>query len=361
MRPFKKFALPVAGLFIGLLFSARAAHAQTSSNCPGEPKENVPIADGETYLGSNCVLHTAADVDSFVFKAHQGQTWSLALGAVNGKTNDICLTVYDPNNNKINSGCTAGFDFTVVFQTVLPTTGTYTLDVTEVTSGAQEYAVSTERVFPFAPDAQSVALSQIYPGDIAWDTESNAFTFMGVTTGLFQVSAAVNPPKNYDLCMTVYYANGVVAGSGCTAGFNYNIDIDFTPASNGEMLAFLNASGWNGTVSYNFEVSCLSGNCGKVKYPPCTLTDNLSYTPNTLTMNFTVGNKYAATWNVWLTDQNTMSQLFSVKQPITIPPQPIQKTTPLSPNGKVGVLSTLTTPTQGITCSSWEEINTGAP
>jgi hypothetical protein len=96
---------------------------------------------------------------------------------------------------------------------------------------------------------------------------------------------------------------------------------------------------------------------------PCTLKDTAKYTATsgTLTMNFTVGNTSAATWNAWLTDQNTTIQLFSISQPITNPPVAITKTTSLSKEGKVGVLSTLTTPTKGIICSSWEQIATGTP
>jgi hypothetical protein len=37
----------------------------------------------------------------------------------------------------------------------------------------------------------------------------------------------------------------------------------------------------------------------------------------------------------------------------------VTKTTSLSPEGTVGVLSTLTTSTKGIICSSYEQINTG--
>jgi hypothetical protein len=78
-------------------------------------------------------------------------------------------------------------------------------------------------------------------------------------------------------------------------------------------------------------------------------------------MKFTVGNtSYSgATWNAWLTYQNTIESLFSQSQPITNPPKVITKTkTGLSSEGVVGVLSTLTTTTKGIVCSSYQQINT---
>lgn len=107
--------------------------------------------------------------------------------------------------------------------------------------------------------------------------------------------------------------------------------------------------------------------------PPCTLSDRLSYnaTTSTLTMQFTVGwwNSLGtpANWSAWLTyadpqgiDLDTMQNLFSVSQPITNPPKTITKTfAPLPKEGVVGVFSTLSTPKNGIACSSWVPINTG--
>jgi hypothetical protein len=94
----------------------------------------------------------------------------------------------------------------------------------------------------------------------------------------------------------------------------------------------------------------------------CVLLDNLSYSSGTLTLDFTVGNPYSdATWNTWLTYHNTIESLFSESEPITNPPKAITKTTDLSAEGEVGVLSTLTTSTQGIVCSSYQQINTGTP
>ena len=365
MKLTRHFTVLLAALLFGLVLMPQKAQSQTSANCPVEPKLNVGISDGETYTGANCLLNTTSDVDSFTFTGNKGDTWSLVLGSSSPKNHDVCLTIYDPSNNKLNSGCTSGGDYTVVFDQALSATGTYTMDVTEDTSGTQGYSISAERLLPFPPAAQLVNLTQPYPGAVAWDTEANAFTFQGVTTGLFQVSATVQAPKNYDLCMTVYYTSGVIAGSGCTSGSNYTINVDFTPTSNSELMAFLYAAGWNGTVNFTFEVSCLSGNCGTTNFPTCTLKDSASYdtTSNTLTMIFTVGNKSATTWNAWLTSQNTITALsgFPISQPITNPPALITKAATVSPSGTIGVLTTLTTTSKGIICSNYTQINTGTP
>ena len=95
----------------------------------------------------------------------------------------------------------------------------------------------------------------------------------------------------------------------------------------------------------------------------CLLKDTLSYnaTSGVLTMTFTVGTPVAATWNGWLTYQNKLVSLWSQGLPLTEPPVSKTMTHALAKSGTVGVLSTLTTPTGGITCSSWQTINTGTP
>jgi hypothetical protein len=97
--------------------------------------------------------------------------------------------------------------------------------------------------------------------------------------------------------------------------------------------------------------------------PECILTDTLSFnaTSGILTMKFTVGTPSAATWNGWLTYQNTLESLWSRSLPITEPPVTETKTHALARSGEVGILSTLTTPTGGIICSSWQTIGTGEP
>jgi hypothetical protein len=208
-------------------------------------------------------------------------------------------------------------------------------------------------------------------GDIAALTDSNAFIFEGVTTGEYEVAANLPGSPSANVCLTVYSPSGamVVPSSGTEGGCTdwyyygvYSVAIDFTPTENGTYMAFVTAAGNDATQSYSLEVSCLVGDCPIIPPPAsCTLKDTLSYASGTLTMNFSVENTHATTWNIWLTDQNTMKLLYSASQPITDSPTSITKTTALSPEGAVGVLSTLTTPAKGITCSSWAQIETGAP
>jgi hypothetical protein len=360
MRVATKFLLHLTPVLFGLLLIPRAALAGTA-DCPTEPASNVPLAGGEIRIGANCTLHTAGDVDSFVFTGTNGDTYQLAVAITSGSTN-ICMTLRSPSS-VVYSGCSnidAGQDSVVTSQT-LTATGSYTIDISEPSTDTMDYAVSLERLNPFPPNGLEIGIDEAVAGDIAEPTDSNAFTFKAVSTGEYQVSATLTGGSQ-NLCMTVYEPGGASAYSGCTniaAGQDTVQLSNFTPPQSGTYMAFVVVAGNDGTAPFSLEVSCISGKCNP--YPYCALTDSLSYTSGTLTMNFTVDNSYATTWNAWLTYQNTIVPLFSVAQKITDSPIQITKTATLSAEGNVGVLSTLTTPTAGITCSSWVQIQTAAP
>ena len=69
----------------------------------------------------------------------------------------------------------------------------------------------------------------------------------------------------------------------------------------------------------------------------------------------------AATWNAWLVSGNTTQLLWTQSQPITEPQITVTKTTNVPASRTVGVLSTLTSASRGIACSSWNLVNTGTP
>lgn len=368
-------------LLVSQFLSPSSALAGTVANCPPEPETNVPIASGDIYEGTKCTLNTPGDSDTFVFKANSGDTYHLAT-AINSGSEDICLTLYGPNLKEIAYQCTnfnwPYYQYSAGIDQKLSATGTYTMEVSERSAGAVNYAVSLERLNPFPPNEKEVGLDTDVTGNIVALTDSNAFIFTGATTGLYEVSATLPGNTSHDLCMTLYAPDGSLVESSalqngtinpsCT-NFNwpyykYTVDIQFIPPKNGTYMAFLMEAGNHGTAIYNLEVSCLAGTCPKTPPLPCTLDNTATYnaTSSTLAMQFTVGTKAAATWNAWLTSQNKMALQFSVPQPITNPPVVITKNiTKLSKNGQVGVLSTLTTPTQGVVCSSWNLINTGTP
>jgi hypothetical protein len=215
----RTFVLSLTALLFVFLLIPQSALAG-SANCPAEPKSGEPIASGDTFLGSNCVLNSSGDVDSFVFSGNKGDTWQLTLGYNSTVTVPICLALYAPTGGTaIYSGCTEpGFTGSVVTDQTLTTTGTYTMAITESSTGTQDYAVSLERIYPVPPNAQTVTLGKVYTGDIAWPTSSNAFTFAGVAKDEFQVSASVPSGATQALCLNVYFPD---ATSGLSRGSRY--------------------------------------------------------------------------------------------------------------------------------------------
>lgn len=373
MRMSAKYACPLAALAFGLLLAPRAS-ATGIADCPLEPKSGVAIASGDIYAGTNCTLKATTDVDSFVFAASSGDIWHFLVSGNNVAQFgiNVCLTVYNPSAAVVFSGCSDSNaqDYAVLKDLTLTATGTYTIVVTEDRNGTLNYGLSLERLYMTPPDGLKIALSQSVGGSLSPGVESPAYTFLGATTGTYRASATIPKAVQFqnNLCLYVYSSLGASVGSGCTDtnAKGYTVDLSFTPAQDGTYMALVVEEGNAGTggVNYSLEVSCLVGTCTQFPPPPCTLKDAATYnaTTSTLTMNFTVGNTSAETWNAWLTYQNTMINLFSAAQPITNPPKVIVKTkTALSKEGTVGVLSTLTTPTGGITCQSWVLVNTGKP
>lgn len=379
MKALCKFLLPLAALLFLFALAPQAAMAG-SADCPVEPKSNVPIASGDVYGGANCILSTTGDVDSFVFTANAGDIYQLTAGGLSTNTQNICLALYDPSFAEIFSGCSAigypSYRNSVVTDQTLATTGTYTMVVSEAADSVVGYGTSLERIYPTPSDGQKVALSTPLAGTITPVADTPAFTFAGVTTGEFGVTASVPSGATQNLCLTVYSPKGtlvtpatttpVETNPACTAigypSYITTVTIKFTPTAAGTFLVLLNEGGDAGTVGYNLEVSCVVGNC--VPPPPsCTLTDAASYdaTTSTLTMNFTVGNTYATTWRTWLNYQGTMKELFGAAQPITVPPVAITKTATLAKEGEVAIYSTLTTASKGIVCSNLVKVATGTP
>src|ERR1035438_885224 len=260
MRVSTKFALPLATLLFGFLLVPRAALAGIV-NCPKEPATNVPIASGVVYAGNNCVLNTPGDVDSFVFSANAGDTYQTTLGYQGGDTN-VCLTLYDPQLVKIiPQTCTNGDG--IAIEKTLTTAGKYVIVITEPTGGGQSvdaYALSLERINPLPPDAKPIMLASVVNGVIAAPTEQNVYTFFGATTGEYEVSITYTG-GNINACLYLFDPGPIspISSSGCTNGNQFVFD--FKPPENATYMVLINGAGNDATVSYNFEVSCLLGNC----------------------------------------------------------------------------------------------------
>ena len=360
--------LTIAILFIAVLLPTYG-WANTTKNCPTEPAQGVAIGSGDTYYGSNCVLSSPSDLDTFSFKANVGDIWIVAVAMTSGESypNNICVEFTDPSGNNAGSACSNTVNGSVSASvTTQPLTvgGPYTIIVTETEDQVVSYGVSLERINPQPSDATALPLGKTIDSGVSTPTAQDAFTFYGATSGKYEVIASMTSggyPQN--LCFVVYQPGGAVVIGGCTntAGQTTTVEEEFTPSANGTYVILVYESGNNSTLSYTLSATCISGTCPNPP-PPCTLTDAASYnaTTSTLTMNFTVGTAVAATWSGWLVSGPTVTSLWSQSQPITEPAATVTETDTLAKSGRVGVLSTLTTPA-GITCSSWVQVNTGTP
>jgi hypothetical protein len=307
------------------------------------PADAVSIALKQVVDGS---LSAPAEQQTYTFYAATTGTYQVSVSYTGGY--GTCIYLYYPGSAtpqpSPDQGCTSNgsvkFTFTppqnntymLLLYTEGDSTGTYSLEVS-CFLGTCPIEIPTTTTLTSSPNPSA-------------DGQSVTFTAV--------VSSSEGAPPNGE---TVSFMSGkTVLGTGTlssgTATFS---DSKLTPGATTSVTAV-----YPGDANF---MASTSNVVKQVVSGPCTLTDSLSYSVSskTLTMKFTVGNTVATTWNIWLTDQNTMDELFSASQPITTPPVSITKTTPLSAEGKVGVLSTLTTPTSGIVCSSWVLINTGTP
>jgi hypothetical protein len=154
--------------------------------------------------------------------------------------------------------------------------------------------------------------------------------------------------------------NGVVKASGVLNGTisrseakTFNVTATLVVGATVELELYQDASAAAGFfVGTNMTITPVP--------PACALTDTPSYdaTTGVLTMKFAVATPTAATWNGWLTVKNAVDPLWSQALPVTEPEVTKIETHAVPKSGVVGILSTLTTATQGITCSSWQTINT---
>lgn len=216
-------------------------------------------------------------------------------------------------------------------------------------------------------------LANVMPGDIVVHTvdSANGHPSLGVATFHFTVPSGA--PGPYQITGSVWDAglafgtsrpqawallvNGVQKAAGTLAGNiprsqaqKFNITANLAGGDTVDLELMRSGSGFGFFVGTNMTLT-----------PVCVLTDLPSYNATTgiLTMKFTIGTPAVATWNGWLTENNSMQSLWSQSQPETGLPVSVTKTHTLAKSGKVGILSTLTLPTVGITCSSWQTVSTG--
>ena len=90
----------------------------------------------------------------------------------------------------------------------------------------------------------------------------------------------------------------------------------------------------------------------------CSVTLTLTYDSGNLTMDFVLASDFPTTFNVWATAGNVIQPFWSTPLPAISVPFTYPVTLPIPPLGTMGILTTLTTPADGIACSSFETVDT---
>lgn len=252
--------------------------------------------------------------------------------------------------------------------------GRYTILVTE--SGNDDtvnYDLSLTRIFPFQDSASSINYGQVPSDEVNPQADLDPFVFFGSIGDVIRVNATrTGGGYTSQVCIEVFQPDSTPLPLGQNqklCGTAVQPTPDPTLTKDGSYMILVSENGNDDVVAYSLGLQCLAGPCPGPPIPPCSLKDTVTYdaASSILTMNFLVGNKSypAAYWNGWLSYQKTVKSIFSTPQGITDgggTPVPVVKTLSNVPKlGRVGVLSTLTTPKGGIVCSSWALVNTGTP
>ncbi|MCH8109322.1 MAG: DUF11 domain-containing protein [Chloroflexi bacterium] len=94
---------------------------------------------------------------------------------------------------------------------------------------------------------------------------------------------------------------------------------------------------------------------------PCTLDITLGYADGSLTMDFEVGTPEPATWSMWVVIPGTgVFSVWSLPLPVVDPSVFPTLSFPFPSIGTVGFFTALIT-SEGIICSDWATVDTGAP
>ena len=95
----------------------------------------------------------------------------------------------------------------------------------------------------------------------------------------------------------------------------------------------------------------------------CILEQDLARTGGNLEFDYLLATANPATWTVWLVLLNPpfAVPILSAPLPIINPPISPSFSIPLAGFGTVGALTVVTTSTDGVICSDWDIVNTGAP
>ncbi|MHC4489590.1 MAG: hypothetical protein ACYSW7_10520 [Planctomycetota bacterium] len=341
-------AIPVwlLGLVLSLGLPAMAGAIEEGIPCPPEPT-NMDIEYGDLVT---CSIDVIGDTDVFRFLADGGEK-VVVQASKQGGTGTPCIELFDPEGTPIGSDCSS---FGARIDTGPPLApGWHTILVTEqLNNDTVDYALALERIVPPSPTAQPIQYDESISDQINPVGDVDLFFFEGSVGDSITVQASRQGGTGTP-CIELFAPDGTLIGSDCSS---FGARIDAMLDQEGTHTILITEQLNNDTVDYELTLQCLGGHC--LKFPYVDL--DLEYTDSTLTITFDLFTQEPTTLNLWLSVLNVTIPVWSIPLPTIDPPISIPIPIPGFPSlGTIGVLTTLTTPEDGIILSDWETVDTG--
>jgi hypothetical protein len=221
------------------------------------------------------------------------------------------------------------------------------------------YGVTLERLAPVGADADPLSLNTIVSGDLDPGADIDIFRFEAQAGSRIRVSATpVNRPAAQDFQLLVTDPLGQCFGNCIEVSGKNPISYDVNVTQTGTHVVALRGYRPNlDPFSYTVEIQCLQGPCSP---PDCVVEVNPTFDAGTLTVGLHLGNRLpSATFNLSLVVSTQTLRLISAPIPTIDPVVSFALPIPGLPNlGRVGVMSTITTPALGVACIDTETVNT---
>ena len=335
-----------------LLGTAPAWAVSEAKDCPAT--EPITAVYGDVFSGTNCQVTPTGDVDVLQFTGSKDETIRLIAVDLGGSPFvGICVELFGPDNVLVvPKACT---DVSLELNPKLAMTGVHRILVTEWGNDATlPYALSLERLFPPRGNWPPIDFGQTVSDEINPTSDVDPFRFAGNAGDLVRIIAVdLSGSPFIGVCAEVLGPDGIpVVVKTCV---DVSVELNPTLTMTGVHTVVVSEWGNDAAFPYSLSLHCLSGACPKL--PVCDV--DLTYTPGTLGLTFTLRTVTPATWNLWVSAQTTTTKIKQLPlQPID-PPQEFSASVPLPAIGTIGFLSTLTTPEKGIICSDWETVDTG--
>jgi len=236
-----------------------------SQELVASPIEILVSGPGSLPYGSHVegAISTNIEVDSYTFSGLAGDH---ARAVISGKTGGFHpqLMLRDPGGTVLDTvHCDNGiFTCSVLFNDVLPTTGTYTINVSQAgLDHSGDYSLHLDR-HPPTTNWLPIEYGAPRNDDLDHLSDSDYFAFLGGTGTTVEVTFAGNT-GGLDPHLEIWDPAGtLISDTNCNNGiFTCVTSADLNLVASGVYKVGLSDVGFDHTGNYTFGVSCAFGSC----------------------------------------------------------------------------------------------------